>query len=203
MRRARGETRRRLLDAALDAFARHGFAGASIRAITRAVGVRESAFYAHFPSKQAVWEELFAAAGPAAVARISEQLGEGAPDEVLGRLAAAIVDTWSEPRARATLSVVLREAVGGEQGMHGGLRAGVDAVLRQLGGRFAAWRAGGLIDAGAAPETLAFQFMAPIVAARLLFLTVAATDADLARGRRLVDEHVASFVALLRYRPRL
>ena len=203
MRRPRGETRRRLLDAALDAFARHGFAGASIRAMTRAVGVRESAFYAHFASKQSVWDELFAVAGPAAVVRIGEQLGEGPPDDVLARLAAAIVETWSEPRARAMFSIVLREAFSSEHGTHDVLRAGIDAVLAQLGGRFAAWRAAGLIDAEAAPETLAFEFMAPIVAARLLFLTVASTDADLARGRRLVDQHVASFVALLRYRPRL
>jgi len=44
-------TRERILDEALDLFARQGFAGTSIRQIARAVGLRESSLYNHFPGK--------------------------------------------------------------------------------------------------------------------------------------------------------
>src|SRR5262245_34176657 len=51
------DTRQALLEAALDLFAEHGYAGTSMRALARAAGVRESAIYHHFASK----ESLFAA----------------------------------------------------------------------------------------------------------------------------------------------
>jgi AcrR family transcriptional regulator len=55
---ARRGTREALLDAALDGFARHGFAGTSIRDLARAVGIRESSVYKHFDSKQAILDAL-------------------------------------------------------------------------------------------------------------------------------------------------
>src|ERR1700704_1902523 len=57
-------TRDRLLDAALELFARPGFAATTVRQIAAAVGVRGTAIYGHFASKQAIYDALFAAAGP-------------------------------------------------------------------------------------------------------------------------------------------
>ena len=51
-------TRARILDAALDLFARHGFAGTSVRQLARAVGLRESSLYNHFASKEAIYHAL-------------------------------------------------------------------------------------------------------------------------------------------------
>lgn len=49
--KAKGETRRQLLDAAEASFARRGYSGTSVSAIARAVGITSSAVYRHFDGK--------------------------------------------------------------------------------------------------------------------------------------------------------
>ena len=50
------ETRERLVEAALEAFARHGFEGATTRAIARRAGVALAALPYHFTTKEALWK---------------------------------------------------------------------------------------------------------------------------------------------------
>jgi AcrR family transcriptional regulator len=52
------ETRNRILDAALEAFARYGYDGTGVAEICRRAGVTKGGFYHHFPSKQAVFLEM-------------------------------------------------------------------------------------------------------------------------------------------------
>lgn len=52
------DTRREILDAALELFAAEGFHGTGLREIARAVGVREGAIYHHFPSKEALLDAV-------------------------------------------------------------------------------------------------------------------------------------------------
>jgi AcrR family transcriptional regulator len=52
------ETRTRILDAALEAFARYGYDGTSVSEICRRAEVTKGGFYHHFPSKQAAFLEL-------------------------------------------------------------------------------------------------------------------------------------------------
>jgi AcrR family transcriptional regulator len=52
------ETHARILDAALEAFARYGYDGTSVSEICRRAGVTKGGYYHHFPSKQAVFLEL-------------------------------------------------------------------------------------------------------------------------------------------------
>ena len=71
-----GDTKAELLAAALRLFARHGYAGTSIRAIAREVGLSESVLYAHFGSKRSIFEAVLARLGPqsaATVLRASDQ----------------------------------------------------------------------------------------------------------------------------------
>ena len=49
-----GETRRRILDVAAEAFALRGYTGASLNDVRKASGVTKGGFYFHFPSKQAL-----------------------------------------------------------------------------------------------------------------------------------------------------
>jgi len=52
------ETRERILAAGLEAFARHGYAAASVAEICAGAGVTKGAFYHHFQSKQALFLEM-------------------------------------------------------------------------------------------------------------------------------------------------
>ena len=88
------ETRDRLVDAALEVFASHGFEGATTRAIARRAGVALAALPYHFTTKEALWK--------AAADRIFGLLGE--------HFEAHRRDLeGADPRSR--LRVVLRELV--------------------------------------------------------------------------------------------
>jgi len=52
------DTRQKILDTALEMFSRRGFTAVSVRDISYAVGVKESALYKHFRNKQDVFDAL-------------------------------------------------------------------------------------------------------------------------------------------------
>ncbi len=52
-------TKERILEAALDVFARDGYAGTNIKDIAESVGLVKSAFYRHFQSKEEIWNAVF------------------------------------------------------------------------------------------------------------------------------------------------
>jgi AcrR family transcriptional regulator len=198
MPRERGGTRSALLDAALDAFAAKGFAGASVREITRAVGIRESAFYAHFVSKRAAYDELFAEAGPPVAARALDAfLPELPPQQFLPEFAATIIEAWSASRARKFAAIMMRDAFDGEAQGWRTMKTSIFGVIELLLARFRAWQAAGLVRADLAADTLVFEFMATITMARFLYFNVASSKAETSRGREVVKEHAATFASLI------
>jgi AcrR family transcriptional regulator len=198
MPRASGGTRSALLDAALDAFAARGYAGASIREMTRVVGVRESAFYAHFAGKRALYDELFAEAGPPVAARAIDAVPEDRPPrEFLPRFATSVVDAISTPRARKFAAMMMRDAFDSEAQGWRMLRASIDGVLALLVGRFEHWQSAGQVRADVSAETLAFEFITPIAMTRFLHFNIAAGRAEGLRGREVVKRHVETFLMLL------
>ena len=54
----RGNTKREILDAALELFSVQGFEATSISQIASAVGIRKASLYSHFDSKQAILDAL-------------------------------------------------------------------------------------------------------------------------------------------------
>lgn len=56
--RSRAETRRRLIDAGTELFAREGLHRTTSTQIARAAGVAAGTFYLHFPDKQALFREI-------------------------------------------------------------------------------------------------------------------------------------------------
>ena len=52
------DTKQMILNTALDMFSRRGFSAVSVRDISYAVGVKESALYKHFKNKKAVFDSL-------------------------------------------------------------------------------------------------------------------------------------------------
>src|SRR3954470_20807786 len=108
------DTRREILDAALDLFAVAGYFGTSMRQIARAVGVRESALYHHFSSKEAILDALLGDLGPAKAQQLAsvdvpavvKQLGlEG----MLRLLSDRILEEWASPREQKFFRILLSE----------------------------------------------------------------------------------------------
>ena len=98
-RRDRGaETRRRLIEAALDVFGRHGFEGASTRQIAKEADANLAAIVYHFGSKEA----LHIAVAEYIVGRVGTLLGP--------RLAAAASEAAATPKAARAALVALIEA---------------------------------------------------------------------------------------------
>ena len=90
-----------ILEAALACFAERGYDGTRIKHIAERAGVAESALYRHYPSKEAVAQELFGAF----VARYAARLAEIAdadlePELKLATVVRTVLSTYrSEPDA--------------------------------------------------------------------------------------------------------
>ncbi|MFN2529280.1 MAG: TetR/AcrR family transcriptional regulator [Candidatus Baltobacteraceae bacterium] len=192
-------TRTRLLQAALDAFSEKGFDGASIREITRRVGIRESGFYAHFAGKREAYDELMAEAGPGAAVRAMRALEKiEDPNEYLPALMRVAIKAWSAPRARKFLTIALRNAFAGEGHDWRTILNGVDTALATLTPRIAVWQRGGKISAKVPAAQLAYMFMAPVAVGRIMFFNSAAGPEEAARGHEMLEAHVESFLILTR-----
>lgn len=106
-------TRERILEAALDLFARQGFAGTSMRQIAQQVGMRASSLYNHFPGKEAIFGGLIESFGPASSA---ERLASPAyralkddPRALCRRYAADLLDQWCDPREQQFMELLSSE----------------------------------------------------------------------------------------------
>ncbi len=196
------DTGREILDAALDLFARHGFHGTSMRQIARAVGVRESALYHHFRSKDALLEALTRDLGPGRFEKLAGA-DPGALAEkhgarrLLGTLAHRLFEEWAQPREQKFLRIMMAE----------GLRGGTSASLhpRAVLGRAQALVAGLFTELQRRrqvkkgdPAVLAQEFMGPLFFLRMTQLVLSARPPDLARLNAQVDAHLDFFWAAVR-----
>lgn len=191
-------TRERILEAALDAFAERGYAATSVRQIGERVGVSAAAIYAHFEGKQAILDELVARGGPLAVQRALDALSPASTDDpraVIEALAGQIIDAWDEPVARRLFSLFLRE--GGFEADAGAssIRAGIDHVITRLASLLEHWQRNGRLRCIASAEELAWELVAPLTQIRMHCLHGSATPALRREGRARAERHVAFFLA--------
>lgn len=75
-------TLRRFLEEAVRLFAERGYPGVSIREIAGPIGVKPSALYAHFPSKEAVLEEIIDIAHGYFDLQLTTAVKDAGPDPV-------------------------------------------------------------------------------------------------------------------------
>lgn len=101
-----GATRRALLDAALDAFAEHGFDGISARELAQRAQVSATTLFHHFPTKDELYAAAYEHAVAMAYAHYRDAVAEGTSlvDE-LHRILAAADRLLTERPAIALLSV--------------------------------------------------------------------------------------------------
>lgn len=189
-----GDTKDALLQAAVRLFARHGYAGTSIRAIAREVGLSESVLYAHFESKEAVFDAVLARYGPqsstSTVTDVDPGLAETDPPRFLKELVDALLEDWDGEESRLLISLMTRDGL-----MHtDAFREAVTGMRRYAADLFVGWIADGQIPGhhGSA-EQLAFSFTGPIGLARVLHLHADASPEERAGAREAVQQHVGLF----------
>ena len=192
-----GDTRSALLDAALLLFSRHGYAGTSIRAIAREVGLSESVLYAHFDSKRAIYEAAMASVGPgAATTALAEPPAE--PAAWIRAYAARLLEQWDTPQARQAASLVARDGLLHDEV----LGAGIETALTHLAQVFERWMQEGLVpDDLGSPDAMAVAVLAPIAQARMLWLHADATDGERDTARRRMTAHAELFARILHRLP--
>jgi AcrR family transcriptional regulator len=95
----------RILDAAEETFAEHGFAGTSTREIARRAGVPFGALHYHWGSKQHLWEAAFQRLADRARATILAGIEPGRPlGETADDLVDAFLDFFAANRSIARLA---------------------------------------------------------------------------------------------------
>ncbi len=192
-------TRERILDAAIELFARQGIAGTSLRQIAQAVGIKESAIYAHFEGKEALCPAIFAQFGPPA-AVVDELLGPDPstiartrPEIVLRDMAQRVIERWNEPRARLFLSLTLREGMGGSTPL---MRPAKQHILEQFAPIMQQWMEQGFIRKDVSPEQLIWEFLAPLMLIRISYWHAQATEEEVELGHHLANRHLDYFLRI-------
>jgi AcrR family transcriptional regulator len=187
-------TRQSILDAALDLFAQKGFFGTSLRDVATAVGVRESALYNYFPSKDALFEALILADQHHKVERLTSLAEERITDVrvFLEQLVLEALQSFAEPRQQQLFRIMMSDGIrlarDGRVNLFerlGDRRERMEIIMRRL------IREGWLRAAD--PQMLAMSFAAPLFMCRHL----TAIDADLPlihKPAEFARQHVEQFL---------
>jgi AcrR family transcriptional regulator len=198
--KASPSTRERILDAALTLFSRDGYEGASIRDITRLVGIRESSLYNHFSSKADILAELMKAYGPASSASRLEAPRYRAlandPHAFCRQYAEHLVTQWSDPREQSFQRLFATEC-------------NRDPVLRaEFAHHLFSWEQGvatdyfrgfvlsGLIAPLDARET-ARTFMAGLIYIRIEYFRFSTAPPRRRQVMEAIDRYLAYFLSLV------
>lgn len=157
------QTRRALLDAAVETFIERGLEGASIEAISERAGFTRGAFYAHFSSKQQIYVEVLQDRLYSIYRRMAEEQAAAPVEgpsarqtgEQLARVQAHSDGAWLLP---LWLSLLAQAAVDDELRQ---LARGFWSTNRQLIGQLLARAASQLqVDLPAPPERMASAMIA-------------------------------------------
>lgn len=187
-------TRQAILDAALQLFADKGYFGTSLRDVATAVGVRESALYNYFKSKEALFDALILAHEHTKSERLALLTDEGPIVDaraLLERLAVGSLEGFLDLREqmffRLLMSDGIRLARSGRFNLHERLGSGperMQALMRRLIAE------GWLRNAD--PALLWMSFVGPLMLWRQMH--AAGVDVTMIRNpRAFARQHVEQF----------
>jgi AcrR family transcriptional regulator len=187
-------TRQAILDAALQVFAEKGYFGTSLRDIAAVVGVRESALYNYFTSKEALFEALILADHHVKMEQLSAVMEDATLDVrvTLTRLALLILEHFSTPRQQQLFRILMSD------GMRLARDGRINLFERMSSGqaRLHALMRGLIRDRWlrpADPQLLAMEFMGPLLLWRQLHAI--GSNVPLIRNpQAFARSHVAQFL---------
>ena len=186
-------TRQAILDAALELFADKGYFGTSLRDVATAVGVRESALYNYFKSKEALFDALILAHEHTKTQRLASLAGEAPIADaraLLERLALSSIESFLDPREqmlfRLLMSDGIRLARTGRFNLHERLGSGPER-MQELMSRLI--REGWLRKGD--PKLLWMSFVGPLLLLR--HIHAAGGDPGLQDPHAFARQHVEQF----------
>lgn len=191
------ETRREILDAALDLFSQKGFYGTSTRDIARQVGVRESALYHHFKSKAAILHALLEELGPGRAAMVEgldvvELARAMGVRQMLRSIVHMLLTEWANPREMKLTRLMVTETYRlKSEGVFSPWQQAV-RVRGVVAGVFAKLARAKLIR-DVDPMAAAISFMGPLMMLRLLHLGLAEGSPNLKQLLTEADGHLEFF----------
>ena len=176
-------TKERLRTSALDLIADRGMAALSVRSLCRAVGIRESSFYAHFPSKDALLEDLLERAGAEAPLRITERLAARRLPlrSFVEQLTAELTMLWTEPQGRK-LRVLLEAEVSRDPAMRERFNARVLEMIDTVGRELQRHVHAGTLAPHAPAPVMAWALVSPIAAMRFSLFAHGTSEQHMAHG---------------------
>lgn len=107
------QTRAAVMRAALDLFAQKGYFGTSLRDIATAVGVRESALYNYFASKEQLFEALIASASEERIEAFAALTDAPILDArvLLERLVLSSLETYGRPSQEQLFRILMADGI--------------------------------------------------------------------------------------------
>jgi AcrR family transcriptional regulator len=187
------------LEAALDLFAAHGFQATTTRDIASKAGLSDAGLYAHFASKQQVFDELFRAAGPDvvtfALSKSAQIPRDQGPEVFVRSLIDVVIAKWSDPLARKFMGVVLRDCAVQTRPGAPSLADGIAEALKQVAAALKPWAKQGLIRTDFPAEHLAWELFSPLINLRLAYLHPKASERDIARAKEFASRHAEYFLS--------
>jgi AcrR family transcriptional regulator len=189
------DTKKVILEKSFDFFSTHGYAGASIRQIAKAVGIRESAIYNHFKSKEEIFLEILSDYKSKNIITeiVTDKLLDDLsnPQKFLLSFSKNIIEKWNEPAERKFIRLLLME----QFTKIGSVELSVTECLVELRSMckmiFGEMTKAGVIKK-VSPELLTEEFIAPLFNLRLEFLSNDTND-GLNKVYEVTEKHVGFF----------
>jgi AcrR family transcriptional regulator len=106
-------TKRQILEKSFEFFSTHGYSGASIRQISRAVGIRESAIYNHYKSKEEIFSAILSEFKSKSIGKeiLSDDLLDDLsnPEKFLKNFTKRLIEYWNRPEEKKFIRLLLME----------------------------------------------------------------------------------------------
>ncbi len=167
-------TKQLILSTALDLFSKHGYAGASIRHIARSIGIRESAIYNHYKSKEEIFSAILSEFKAVTISEkiLSDDLIEDLvnPEKFLKRFVIKLISQWSSATERKFIRLLLMEQftkIGSTELSVSGYLIELRSICKMIFSEMSKHNIIKKVD----PEILANQFTAPLFLIRTEYMT--------------------------------
>ncbi len=188
-------TKERILNSALDFFSVNGYSGASIRQIAKSIGIRESAIYNHYKSKEEIFLAILSQFKDKTISGevISDELLDEAvyPEIFFSKLAKRLFDHWGKPDEKKFLRLLLMEQFTKIGNKELSTSDYLKEILKVCAVIFGEMSKNGVIKKSD-PALLAFEFCAPVFLIRTEYL--AEEDSGIRReAAEKINAHVSFF----------